>query len=475
MSLPSSSTTLIQIIGRSLRLHPEKNIANIILPFSKRDDENAICNFMKVMSKNDSRIRKSYDNKKLGGYFDIVNIIDDDEDKNDTDLMNDIEVKYELIFDSIGKMKNGEEIWMKKFEELKLYIDVNKKRPSKCSFIKNIKILGLWTSTQISSYKNKKNIMRNDIVYNIWDKFINSDNYKEYFLPNSDLWYNNLEQLKKYININKKLPSIKYKDIKSLCNWMNQQKYNYNTRKDIMKDDTIYNNFKIFLENYKEYFISSKERWNNNLENIKKYININNELPSNESKNEETQYLCRWIWGQKTNYNIRKYSMKDDIIYNTFKDFLEIYKKYFLSNEEKWDNYVEDLKKYIDTNHKLPSKSDNKSLEKWLSHQKNNLKNCSGLMKDDIIYNKFKDFLDIYKDYLLTYDEIWNNKLKNVIKYIEEHKKKPSAYDKNKKIKELGNWISIQKQNLKKKDRIMKNEINQNIFNNFLEKYKEYF
>ena len=65
MSLPSSSTTLIQIIGRALRLDPkrEKTMAKVILPFSKKEDEKAISNFMKVMAKNDSRIRKSYDNK----------------------------------------------------------------------------------------------------------------------------------------------------------------------------------------------------------------------------------------------------------------------------------------------------------------------------------------------------------------------------------------------------------------------------
>lgn len=36
MHLPSSNTTLIQIIGRALRLHPLKTIAHIILPFSTK-------------------------------------------------------------------------------------------------------------------------------------------------------------------------------------------------------------------------------------------------------------------------------------------------------------------------------------------------------------------------------------------------------------------------------------------------------
>jgi superfamily II DNA or RNA helicase len=42
MHLPSSRTTLIQIIGRALRLHPDKIFANIILPFSSNEDEHNI-------------------------------------------------------------------------------------------------------------------------------------------------------------------------------------------------------------------------------------------------------------------------------------------------------------------------------------------------------------------------------------------------------------------------------------------------
>ena len=39
LHMPKSQTTLIQIIGRALRLHNLKNIANIILPYSNKEDE----------------------------------------------------------------------------------------------------------------------------------------------------------------------------------------------------------------------------------------------------------------------------------------------------------------------------------------------------------------------------------------------------------------------------------------------------
>jgi superfamily II DNA or RNA helicase len=97
MHLPSNKTTLIQIIGRALRLHSLKTIAHIILPFSCDDDETSINNFLTVMANNDRRIRKSYTEKKLGGYISIENTIEN-EDENI-----DIQLRYNMIFDSMGR------------------------------------------------------------------------------------------------------------------------------------------------------------------------------------------------------------------------------------------------------------------------------------------------------------------------------------------------------------------------------------
>ena len=55
------------------------------------------------------------------------------------------------------------------------------------------------------------------------------------------------------------------------------------------------------------------------------YIDENNKLPSTLDENKEIKALGDWISHQKTNYKIRKHSMKDDIIYNKFKNFLETY------------------------------------------------------------------------------------------------------------------------------------------------------
>jgi hypothetical protein len=57
------------MIGRALRLHDDKKIANIILPFSLNDEEKEISRFLEVLSNNDSVIKRSFDNKINGGYI----------------------------------------------------------------------------------------------------------------------------------------------------------------------------------------------------------------------------------------------------------------------------------------------------------------------------------------------------------------------------------------------------------------------
>jgi hypothetical protein len=77
---------------------------------------------------------------------------------------------------------------------------------------------------------------------------------------------------------------------------------------------------------YKEYFITNKDIWNNNLENVIQYININDKLPSPTDKTKEINILGQWLTCQKMNYKKKEQIMKNDIIYNKFKDFLETYK-----------------------------------------------------------------------------------------------------------------------------------------------------
>ena len=475
MHLPRSKTTLIQIIGRCLRLHENKTISNVILPYSCNEDKDNINNFLRIIAENDNRIKKSFENKKLGGYISL-NI---EESNNEEELNEEIELKFEMIYNSMGFLQNGNELWNVKLNKLKEFIDEYKKLPNSRSKNSNEKVLGKWISHQKTYYKNKEYIMKDETIYNKWSEFI--EEYKKYFFSNEEIWKANLDNVKIFINEYKKLPSkaSKNSNKKVLGKWISTQKSNYKNKIKIMKDETIYNTWSEFIEIYKIYFLSNEEIWKDNLDNVKIFINEYKKLPSEASKNSNEKILRTWLSNQKKNYKNKTQIMKDETIYNTWTHFIEECKKYFLSNEEIWKDKLDNVKIFIDEKKKIPSTTSKNSNEKilgiWLSHQKINYKNKTEIMKDENIYNTWTEFIKIYKKYFLSNEEIWKDNLDNVKIFINEYKKLPSEASKNSNEKILRTWLSNQKKNYKNKTQIMKDETIYNTWTHFIEECKKYF
>ena len=69
----------------------------------------------------------------------------------------------------------------------------------------------------------------------------------------------------------------------------------------------------------------------------------------------------------------------------------------------------------------------------------------------------------------------WKMMLNKLEKYILENDKTPSTSDKNKEIKQLGNWSSDQKRNYKKEQYNMKDLEIRKSWEDFINKYSEYF
>ena len=323
--------------------------------------------------------------------------------------------------------------------------------------------------------------MSNYIIYNKWTEFIIT--YHNYFLDNDTEWYNNLDLVKQYIDENKKRPPgcSKNNNIKSLGTWISTQQQNYKNKKYIMLNENIYNKWSEFIndEKYKDYFLDNETEWYNKLELVKKYINENNKIPSRN----DVKSLSTWIYTQQNNYKNKKEIMSNENIYNKWTDFINTYQEYFLDNETEWNNKLDLIKKYIDENKKRPCGKDKineiQKLGTWIQTQIINYKNKKYIMSNENIYNKWTEFInnDKYKIYFLDYNNQWFYKLQLVIKYIDENNKRPNEKDKNKEIKLLGKWISVQQQNYKNKKHTMKNENIYNKWNEFINnrKYNKYF
>jgi len=489
LHMPSSKTAIIQIIGRALRLHDHKTIANIILPFSSSEDEKDINNFLKILANNDYRIKQSYDNKKLGGYISLDKV--ESEDLGNLDSADNCEFRFTMIYDNIGKLINSEEIWMQKLEAVKKYIDEFEKRPNKRASNKEEKKLGHWITNNLLAFKNKSNQMKTEDIYNLFTEFINK--YSQYFMTNEEEWKINLEKCKKYIDENGERPNDgSYKknitiETKKLNTWLGEQLKNYKNNNKTMKNIEQYNLFIEFMNKYKEYFISNEENWKNKLEQVKEFIDKNNKKPNSEDNNDElSKMLGNWIQNTTSSYKNNKKIMKYVEMRQLWEEFINDikYKVYLMPSREIWLYKLEQVKKYIEDNNKRPNAADKdnhlKDLGVWLSRQFKSYKEKSYIMKtDQQIYNIWGEFIndEKYKKYILTNKEIWIDNLEKVKNYIDDNGKRPSSMSTNIEIKQLGKWIVSTTSNYSKSIHIMKDENIRKLWEDFIndDKYKQYF
>lgn len=298
-------------------------------------------------------------------------------------------------------------IWLNNLDKVKQYIDEFKEKPLKNDENNDIKQLGNWISSQIANYNKKSYIMKNEDIYIKWTNFINDTKYKEFFIDDTNIWLNKLENVKEYINKYKKLPLGKTNDINinRLAHWIYDQNTNYRKKRYIMENNNIYNKWTNFIDNYKEYFLDNNTIWLNKLEDVKTYINKYKERPSKHNENECIKHLGSWISTQITNYKSKSCIMVNEDIYNKWTDFINDYKDYFLDNNIIWLNNLDKVKKYIDKYKKKPCKyheeNDIKQLCLWINTQKHKYKYKIQIMQEKYIYNAWTAFINdpLYKDY----------------------------------------------------------------------------
>jgi superfamily II DNA or RNA helicase len=381
------------------------------------------------------------------------------------------------------------EAWDIKFNEVKLYIDQFKIRPLQIHKDNNIKVLGVWIQTQQNSYKQNSHIMKNQEIYNKWNEFINSEIYSKYFITNEEAWQITFDAVKLYINKHKILPTRAHTDcnIKILGGWIARQKKNYIKKIQLMKNQKIYNIWNEFInsETYNKYFITNKELWIIQLNKVKIYIDTYNIRPSSSSKDNNIKTLANWIQSQLAHYQKMSYIMSNKEIYNMWVEFInnDKYSKYFITTENAWFKRLDEVKVYIDKYKKIPSTIDKDSniklLGGWTNCQQNNYKKKICIMKNQEIYDKWREFINSepYNKYFITNEEVWCAKLNEVKVHINKYKKRPNASNINPHIKKLANWIACQQTNYKKKNDIMKNQEIYEKWREFInsEPYSTYF
>lgn len=372
-----------------------------------------------------------------------------------------------------------DERWFERLEELKKFMDDKERRPKQKTLNIIEKNLGIWLRNQLANYERKTKSMHNELRYNEWSTFMNE--YKDYFVQNTEKWEIKYNELIEYINTYDKLPrqsgsNNEYE--KKLGKWLSHQKSNYKNKLDIMQIEEYYTKWKDFTNLYKQYFVSNNEIWNNKLLELKTFINNNKRKPLHTSNNIDEKNLGRWMSEQIKCFKNKSHGMIDDTRYNEWTQFIKEYEYYFISDEIKWQNYFEQTKKFIDTYNKRPSEvsknEQEQNLGRWLQTQLRNYKNKTEGMKDETRYNEWTQFMEEYSDYILV-DNRWNNNLNNLKLYINKNKKKPNQKSSDDFEKKLGLWLCVQLRTYKQRINGMQDETRYNTWTQFMEEYKEYF
>jgi len=336
------------------------------------------------------------------------------------------------------------------YDELKQFIEVHKKMPSTGSENPQEKQLCSWCSHKREDKKKGK-----------------LTDAKTKKLEKIEGWYwinetiniivksfdDSYDQLKQWIEINKKIPSTNSKDPheKQLGIWCSTQRTN--KKKGKLLDDKIKK-----LEEITKWYWEQEDSFEDSYEKLKQFIVINKKLPSRTSIDQEEKQLGKWC-------SRKREDNKKGILINERIKKLEELDKWYWDKNDLFDDHYNELKQWILINKKIPSQHSNDLQEKqfgsWCSRKRVDKK--KGKLTDDKIkkleeldkwywdkndlfddhYNELKQFIEINKKFpSLTSNEIHENQLCIWLYAQRAYYKKGKLIDKQiNKLEKLDEWF----------------------------------
>jgi superfamily II DNA or RNA helicase len=271
-------------------------------------------------------------------------------------------------------------------------------------------------------------------------------------------WKTTLIECASYIDLHSKAPL----QTSRLGRWLGNQKENAKHNMRILKKEEIRHLWNEFELQYHSY-ITPCGKFERSLDEVRRFIDVNNRRPNKHSADENEAKLGRWICTTVQNFKNKQQIMSDDKFRKLWSGFITdpTYSRHFPSDTvEAWFTNFEELKKYIKDYHKPPSgKSKDHKTKKlgiWYLTQKRNYDREESLspgecMKNPDIRKAWKDFTEdpTYSQYLIgkadADEEDWSRNCQKLAKYAIEHKKMPSAKDQSSEIKSLGVWCAKQR------------------------------
>jgi hypothetical protein len=158
------------------------------------------------------------------------------------------------------------------------------------------------------------------------------EKYAEYLINDyEEKWYNTLKKVCAYMDKEKKQPSDKNPEIKTLGKWISHQKANYKNNKYMMASNrAVRAAWETTMKTYADYLIhDDEEKWYNTLKKVCAYMDKEKKQPSTRDKNPEIKTLGKWVSHQKENYkNNKKIMASNPAVRAAWESALEKYKAY---------------------------------------------------------------------------------------------------------------------------------------------------
>jgi len=149
-------------------------------------------------------------------------------------------------------------------------------------------------------------------------------------------------------------------------------------------------------------------------------------------------------------------------------DFREV----MAPDSEIWKQNLIETINFLEKEKRKPqqNKKDEKYLKEWLDQQKSNYKNHKHIMKNEDIRKQFENLMAKFPTFFRTNEEVWKNNLRETIKFLEKHKRRPNVRKQEERY--LGRWLDTQVRLYKSQKNIMKNEDLRKEFQEFCKEFQ---
>lgn len=355
----NSTIDIIQCIGRALRLYPGKESAKIIVPILSNDI-----------------IDETVDEGKYGNVIRMLKSLS----------ITDEGVKEHFVLKSQNKAVNRNIIQNEILQKENYAVDVN-----------------------INEWNNNINAV-------IWTK---TDNFMSIY-----------SKLVKWIDENERLPSQHSKNIieKQLGSWCNSQRQS--KKKNRLKEDKIK-----LLEEFTGWFWEKDDSFDDNYNELVKWVEENKRIPSEKSKNPIERRLG--IWSSNKRQNKKENKLEEEKI-----NKLQAVTGWYWKKSDLFGNDYNILVKWVEENKRIPSEKSKDIVEKrlgtWCSDRRKYKK------KNKLDEEQIEKLNAIPGWYWEKYDS-FNDNYNKLVEWIKENKQMPSQYSINPIEKQLGIWCMRQR------------------------------